>query len=335
MITSARLSLALSLALALLLAFKLLPGEAEAPERPVSNSAPSRGSAAVAHPKASGSLRLPPPPVTEVANVVPPVAAPTIAVTPLVQSETEPEPQVAPLRPSPAPPPAPSVRPLQAKAPTRMSKPMSKAPVRRPAPKDASAHPPRSASVAVAAAAADPKTLREGRTLLRLLEHGEGPGIEIAWPPGRAGRQQLFRRFAACFGMRLALVDAAGKLFTDSGARGRSWDLNLDRYSGFVRRLAGRLTAAERRQAAAIATRHGRQGALVRVFPRRVDALLLGGLSRLIGPGYRGARTIRARYRQMAGGLSVEDVSVDGRAVSGRIELTRAMKASCRRGGAA
>jgi hypothetical protein len=183
-------------------------------------------------------------------------------------------------------------------------------------------------------AAADPHTVREGRTLLRLLEHGRGPGLEIAWPAGRAGRQQLFHRFAACFGMRLALVDADGKLFAEGGVRGQSWAPNLDRYSGFVRRPAGRLTASERRRAGAIAVHHGRRGALVRVFPRRVDALLLAGLSQLVGPGYRAARTIRARYRQVAGRLSVEDVSVDGRAVAGRIELSRAMKASCRRGGA-
>jgi hypothetical protein len=318
-ITPARLSLAVSLVLALVLAFKLLPSEVEGPERPINQPAPPEAPAAVAHPEAS-LLRLPPPPVAEA----------SVAVTALAESETEPDPQVEPLRPSPAKPaPAPSLKPLR-----------SLAPVRRPAPKisqttDANASPVSPTRYRPVAVAADPQTVREGRTLLRLLEHGQGPGIEIAWPASRAGRRQLFHRFAACYGMRLALVDPDSKLFAGDGVRGKPWDLNLDRYSGFVRRPAGRLTAIERSRAAAIAARHGRRGDLVRVFPRRVDALLLGGLSRLVGPGYRGARTIRARYRLSDGGLSVEDVSVDGRAVAGRIALSRAMKASCRRGGAA
>ncbi len=330
MITPARLSLALSIALGLLLAFKLLPSEAEVAERPIDFTAPPRGKAAVAHPKDSESLRLPPPPVTEASSASPATTVPLTSVTPLVQNEAKSEPQLAPLKPSPAASPAAPaarVKPLRPKAPARKTAAASSTVVRRSVPNQTPAH--------TSVAAADPQTVREGRTLLRLLEHGQGPGIEIAWPAGRAGRQQLFRRFAACYGMRLALVDAEGKLFADDGARGQPWDLNLDRYSGFVRRPAGRLTSAEQRQAAAIAARHGRRGALVRVFPRRVDALLLAGLSRLVGPGYRGARTIRARYRQAAEGLSIEDVSVDGRAVSGRIVLTRAMKASCRRGGAA
>ena len=299
MFTPARLSLAVSLLLALALTFKLWPSEM--PERQVAIPALPEVPAAVAPPEASSSLRLPPPPV----------ALTPAVLTALVAREAEPVP-------------APNVRRLQPKASARR-------PASEVSQMTAAVDAPVNAPVT---AAADPHTVREGRTLLRLLEHGRGPGIEIAWPAGRAGRQQLFHRFAACFGMRLALVDADGKLFAEGGVRGQSWAPNLDRYSDFVRRPAGRLTASERRRAGAIAVHHGRRGALVRVFPRRVDALLLAGLSQLVGPGYRAARTIRARYRQVAGRLSVEDVSVDGRAVAGRIELSRAMKASCRRGGA-
>ncbi len=299
MFTPARLSLAVSLLLALALTFKLWPSEM--PERQVAIPALPEVPAAVAPPEASSSLRLPPPPV----------ALTPAVLTALVAREAEPVP-------------APNVRRLQPKASARR-------PASEVSQMTAAVDAPVNAPVT---AAADPHTVREGRTLLRLLEHGRGPGIEIAWPAGRAGRQQLFHRFAACFGMRLALVDADGKLFAEGGVRGQSWAPNLDRYSDFVRRPAGRLTASERRRAGAIAVHHGRRGALVRVFSRRVDALLLAGLSQLVGPGYRAARTIRARYRQVAGRLSVEDVSVDGRAVAGRIELSRAMKASCRRGGA-
>ena len=35
---------------------------------------------------------------------------------------------------------------------------------------------------------ADKKVTREGRVLLKLLEHGDGPAIEIAWPAARSAK---------------------------------------------------------------------------------------------------------------------------------------------------
>ena len=130
----------------------------------------------------------------------------------------------------------------------------------------------------------------------------------------------------------LALIDGAGALYLDDGPPGRAWPIDLDRYSGFVRRPNGRLTAADRRDAARIARYHRGlpAGAPVRVFPRAADAVLLGGLDRLLGEGYRTSSAITASYRLRRGRVTVGGIRIDGRGVAGEIDLSPAASAACR-----
>ena len=51
-----------------------------------------------------------------------------------------------------------------------------------------------------------------GRPLLRLLEHGDGPRIDIAWPTDPRERSALFDTFERCYGMVVALVAESGDL---------------------------------------------------------------------------------------------------------------------------
>ena len=164
----------------------------------------------------------------------------------------------------------------------------------------------------------------QGRALLRLLEHGQGPAIELAWPRQADERARLYRRFRDCFGMRLALRRGGGELFIAGTPRGQSWRPNRDRYSGFARQPAGRLAAAERRDLRAIARHHDlpNWAAAMRIFPRYVDARLLGGLEQLLAGGYAKAGSIRARYHlRGGGGIVVREIQVDGRAIPGIVEL--------------
>ncbi len=64
----------------------------------------------------------------------------------------------------------------------------------------------------------------------------------------------------------------------------------------------------------------------MRLFPRRVDAMLLGGLKNLVGGDYSKYRTILARYRLDGLGVSVLDIIADGRRLSGRIDLAAAAR---------
>lgn len=177
----------------------------------------------------------------------------------------------------------------------------------------------------------DGEGVRQGRALLRILEHGEGPSVEIAWPASDKAREHLFQRFASCYGMRIALMDDGGRLFVGEGRRLAPWSINLDRYSGYVRQASGVTGRAERQAIGRIRAHHGKVvGATpVRLFPRRVDAVLLGGLHELLGGDYASSKTIRATYLLKGGTVIVDAVIVDGRRVPGRIDLSLGTGRTC------
>ena len=172
----------------------------------------------------------------------------------------------------------------------------------------------------------------EGRTLLRLLEHGSGPTMELAWPDAVMHREALFALLSRCFGMQVALMDSRGRLYAAHGQPSSSWNLNLDRFSGFIREPSGALTGAERQAVERIRAYHGGLSfaSPVRVFLRTVDAHLLGGLRRLVGDSYSMTKTIRARYRIIGRRLVVERVVADGRLVTGRLEIPPIARGDCR-----
>ena len=172
-------------------------------------------------------------------------------------------------------------------------------------------------------------TRREGRTLLRLLEHGKGPTIEIAWPDNEGIRDRLYRKFRECFGMRNAVMTAEGRLYGETGPSGTPWAINLDRYSGFVRHPAGRTITAERARARDISARHGIDGRSVRVFPRNVDAVILGGLQQVIGGAYKNAKTITATYTKRRGRLVLGTVRVNGRPRKGAVDISVVKRRGC------
>lgn len=171
--------------------------------------------------------------------------------------------------------------------------------------------------------ASDSRDARTGRVLLRLIEHGQGPTIEIAWPGSAARNEKLYQRLRSCFGMVNAIVTGDGRLYSMQSPVGRNWIPNIDRYSGFVRQPAGRPVAAEQRNASDIRRRHGlgRGGNLVRVFPRNVDAAILGGLQIIVGNNYRAAKTIHAAYRIVGGQLEVTNIIADGTSYSETITI--------------
>ena len=70
----------------------------------------------------------------------------------------------------------------------------------------------------------------------------------------------------------------------------------------------------------------------VRVFPRNVDAVLLGGLQQVVGAAYGSARTITAAYTLHGRRLILGSVRVDGRAIAGAVDLTGAADSGCRLG---
>lgn len=235
--------------------------------------------------------------------------------------------KVAAPRPrKPKPKPSATVKPVQT-APKRITDRSTRAARPSPAAKRA-ATPPRGEAMR-----ATQEDVAEGRTLLRLLEFGSGPTIELAWPDTAAQRETLFATLGQCFGMQVALMDASGRLFVAAGTPNAPWNLNLDRFSGFIREPAGQLSRQERRALERIRIHHHGlySESPVRVFPRTVDAGLLGGLRRLLGARYATARAIRARYRIDGRRLLVEQVVADGRKIEGRLEIPPIERSTCRR----
>ncbi len=325
-----RVSIVLTLILAGVLAVKMIDSQTAPMTRPEAAKA-----AANPTPQARPqTVVMPAPPAPLVALVAAPVAAP------------DPRPTVTAIKPTPqiAPPPAaqPAIKPLKVakvksvvapRVKARAIKPLRPRPVAPDKPVEVKAAPVLLAQVKPAQVEPVPpqpvkhpgtKAAATGRVLLRVLEHGKGPAIEIAWPESGAERAVLADHMRQCYGMRLALMDRAGALYTDTAHRGSPWTPNLDLYSGFVRRTSGRLPGGEQALVADIRRRHGQVGATVHVFPRRVDALLLGGLQSLIGRRYHAAQSIRAHYSLHQSALTVGRLSVDGRNVEGRINLTAA-----------
>lgn len=243
------------------------------------------------------SIHLPPPPKAKVAKAV---------SQPKPVKKAPPKPVVKQI-----PKPVPKPKPIPVAKPSPKSEP-------KPAPK------PEPKAETVKVATAGKKLVQEGRALLRVLEHGAGPVIEIAWPEGRSAREALYQNLAGCYGMKVALMDPTMRLFVADQGRGQAWDFNADRYSGFVRQPSGSLAPNEAREHNVIRNRHGLsyEAHPVRIFPRHLDALLLGGMGRLIGPAYQGSKSIRATYVMKGRRMLVENIMVDGRRVSGTVDFT-------------
>lgn len=300
------LSIALSLAIALALAAMLWPDPADR-QRALKQPDAVRQKIETL---SVATIHLPSPPPPSQPERKPPKATPSTAQPPAA----DPAPMVvSPLKPMPVATPSSQPVPSPVKATVMPLKPESKPKSRASKPRKPPA-PTVKINKTIAA---------EGRTLLRLLEHGKGPAIEIAWPAAVGARARLFGYLRNCLGVRVALMDGENRFYLASGRPGVATRLNLDRYSGFMRYPSGRVSNAERRLAAMIRDRHGMASATsVRLFPRKVDAALLGGLNAAIGESYVGAKSIRASYRRDGRGLYVSNLRVDGRKIRGRILLS-------------
>ena len=339
--------------------------EAQALSKP-EKAAPVKVVAEQMAPAAPASVRLPAPPPVSAENVAPeqaeipaPKMSAPIETAPIEPAPIEPAPEKsvevevpAPLQPrkiekaEPAiayPPLQPTVTPerVAPKSPTppkpqilQVSATPSRRDVIRRQPAQAAAIQP--ASTEQASAVSDvvrvsDEDVKSGRTRLRILEHGQGPAIEIAWPTGAKGAR-LFATMARCYGLTIAMHTNDGRLYADLGRQGEAWDLNLDKYSGFMRQVGSWHAPAERQAIQKIHARHrGLRGTPVRLFPRRVDARLLAGLGQMIGEGYADVGSIRASYVLRGERLFVENVSVDGAAISGKVDLSPSAK--CTSGG--
>lgn len=284
------------------------------------------------------AIQLPPPPEihrpSSIPATKPPAANPqkmVAALKPATISTQKPRPiPVKPLkvedsvRPAPKP-----VKPIAAAPPkVPMREPIKPGFVKTNPPQRAQTTPPPKPKKQVVASAQHKST---GRVLLRMLEHGKGPSIEIAWPQSADNRQRLYSVLTRCYGMQAAVLHHSKALFSADDPPGVSWKLNIDRFSGFLRSPQGADITAERDLFRNIARRHNlNDWTPVRVFPRTVDAVLLGGLEQLVGNQYGSAERIQAYYSLTPSGLTLQNIRVDGRSINGAVELPFSSRRRCR-----
>ena len=238
------------------------------------------------------AVELPSPPPLPVADIAePPPLRPLVPAAPENVPENIPETKLKPLKPSRLP---------------------EASPVRT------AAKPPEE-RFEIAGTPPDPSA---GRIALRLLEHGRGPNIEIAWPDNRPARNRLYDYLTRCLGMRTVLIMASGKVF-DIGSDPSGSDFDPDRMSGFVRQAQGDLPVREHDTIRRLRRKFAHQSDLspVRLFPRNRDAVLLAGLARLTGAAYENASHIAARYRLDGKVLSITDLRIDGHSKPGTVRL--------------
>ncbi len=271
------------------------------------------------------AILLPAPPA-----VPAPAAPPVSTAEPARPVQSEPSP-VEPLKPRPretapttaAPQPATllPVEPIVPQPPeTRQEDPPPTETAAPPAPPD----PQPETEIVVSETAPDSaQTLRQGRALLRLLEQDAGPDLRIAWPADGSRREALYAALTACFGMESVLMDGTGRLYRTAAPAGVSQPPDMARHSGFVRAVEGEMPRSERQELDTIYRHHRLSpGSVrpVRLFPRHADAMLLGGLSDLLG-GLRGGQRIEARYTMGSGEVAVTDIRRDGTAIPGSVRL--------------
>jgi len=243
----------------------------------------------------------------------PPAPKPAPVAMPRTVREKPPQPEVAPLKPVPA-------RPVERKIPD----PPVVVRAQPPKPVPPKAPPPSEPPVNLLA------TVSEGRAYLKILEQGAGPGIEIRWPSESSQRDRLYSVLVQCLGMRTGLLDGEGRLFLGDGQKGQPSTLDGERYSGFVRRPEGAIARDEEREIARVRGFHQvrASASAARIFPRRVDAYLIGGLRQLVGDGYLKTKSVRATYRLKNGRPVVDSIVADGRRIDGGIDLA-AVAGSC------
>ena len=170
-----------------------------------------------------------------------------------------------------------------------------------------------------------------GRVLLRLLEHGKGPTIDIAWPEQYRDRQRLFTSLRTCYGMKIAVMTSDKRLFSRSNPPGIPWRPNSDAYSGFLRSPIGQQINNEILIYREITNRNRLDdGKPVRIFPRNVDAVILSGFQRLIGKRYHQVYHIQEHYRLEPGiGVYLERIKVNERPVDGVIKIPPIRNSGC------
>ena len=166
-----------------------------------------------------------------------------------------------------------------------------------------------------------------GRSLLRLLETGRGPVVTVDWPNQLAMRKKLYTFLTGCYEMQTSVYVEKIGLYRHEDRAGKKWSINKDAISSFIRRPSGGLAKKEQQIVSAIRSKHQLwSGIPVRVFPRSVDAALLGGLRSIIGGRYFSSKSISAKYFIEGNSVGLREIRSDQTIVDGSFILPKSRR---------
>ena len=173
-------------------------------------------------------------------------------------------------------------------------------------------------------------TIANGRVLLRQLENGKGPEIQIAWPDQTSLKEKIYDILNKCYGMQTARMNSKDELFHSASPSGVRWAINMDKMSGFIREVSGLIPQAEQLHVRLINRKHPNENfkSTIRIFPRVVDAHLLMNLRSLAGENYSTSKNISATYGLKNNSILIQHVRLDGREL-GRAFVLPSIKNQC------
>jgi hypothetical protein len=167
-------------------------------------------------------------------------------------------------------------------------------------------------------------TIADLATARQQLNKGkEAPSIEFLWPSDRNDHRQIYHSLTNCLGMTVGHVNAGGKVTLADGQSARNYNRQI--FSPMLRLLNEPSTPAEANLIKALPNQPG-AGQLVRIFRKETDAKILAGLRNLTGITGPVTGSLSAEYLLTSRGLYLADITHNGRAINGRIEL---LKESC------
>ena len=169
-----------------------------------------------------------------------------------------------------------------------------------------------------------------GRVLLRQLENGKGPEIQIAWPNQSNLKNKIYTILNKCYGMQTARMNSRDELFNANGLAGVRWAINMDKMSGFIREVSGSTPSVEQTQVHLINRKHPNENfkSTIRIFPRIVDANLLAKLRLLVGENYSNSQNINAAYGIKNNTIFIKNIKVDGESLGSDFQLP-SVKSQC------
>ena len=152
----------------------------------------------------------------------------------------------------------------------------------------------------------------------------EAPSMEFFWPSDRKNHRQIYQTLTNCLGMIVGHVNNGGKITLAGGQSAKNYNSLF--FSPMLRSLNEPSTPAEAKLIKALSTQTG-VGQLIRIFRKETDERILAGLRNLTGVKGPVTGNISAEYRLTSRGLYIADITHNGKAINGRIEL---LKGRCR-----